>query len=85
MIQIRPISDLVTNFSDIETSLTSGEPIYLTKDGYGSMVVMSIEAFSRLTDPEEYIMDIADSAAEKTDLRLSSEDIFGKIRSKINE
>ena len=85
MIQIRPVSDLVTNFTDIETSLSSGEPVYLTKDGYGSMVVMSIEAYSRLAEPEEHIMDVADMAAEKTDVRLSYEEVFDNLRNKINE
>ena len=84
MIQIRPVSDLRNKFSDIEKEVQSGEPLFLTKNGYGSMVVLSMEAYSRLSEPEEFIMDIADAAAESTDKRLSHDDLFGSIRSKIN-
>ena len=43
MINIRPVSDLRNKFPEIEELvLKNGEPVYLTKNGYGSMVVMSI-------------------------------------------
>ena len=56
MIQIRPVSDLRNKFSEIEKVVCEGEPVYLTKNGYGSMVVMSLEAYSRLTDGVENIL-----------------------------
>ena len=40
-----------------------GEPVYLTKNGYGAMVVLSLEAYSRLTDGIEAALDMADKAA----------------------
>ena len=43
MIQIKPVSDLRNKFSEIETIVNNGEPVYLTKNGYGTMVVLSIE------------------------------------------
>ena len=43
MIQIRPISDLRNKFTEIEAIVNDGNPVYLTKNGYGSMVVLSIE------------------------------------------
>ena len=84
MIQIRPISDLRNKFTDIENLVQTGDPVYLTKNGYGTMVVLSIDAYSRLTEPEEYIMDVADSAAASTSKRMSHEEVFGLLRSKIN-
>ena len=84
MIQIRPVSDLRNKFTDIEKTVQNGEPVYLTKNGYGSMVVMSLETYSKLVAPEEHIMDVADAAAESTDVRLSHEDVFGSLRRKIN-
>jgi len=84
MIQIRPVSDLRNKFTDIEKTVQNGEPVYLTKNGYGSMVVMSLETYSKLVAPEENIMDVADAAAESTDVRLSHEDVFGSLRRKIN-
>ena len=48
------------------------------------MVVLSLDSYSRLTEPEEYAMDIADSAAESTDERLTHEQVFSSLRRKIN-
>lgn len=84
MMQIRPISDLRNKFTDIERIVQDGDPVYLTKNGYGSMVVLSLDAFSRLAEPEEYIMDVGDEAASSTDVRLSHEEVFGNIRRKLN-
>ena len=41
MINIRPVSDLRNKFTEIEESVKRGQPVYLTKNGYGSMVVLS--------------------------------------------
>ncbi|SDA69810.1 prevent-host-death family protein [Butyrivibrio sp. INlla18] len=84
MMQIRPVSDLRNKFADIEKVVQSGDPVYLTKNGYGAMVVLSLDAYSRMTDPEEYIMDVADAAAASTDARLTHDEVFGTIRGKIN-
>jgi prevent-host-death family protein len=50
MIDIRPVSDLRNNFRAIEESVKNGKPVYLTKNGYGSMVVMSLEHYSEITN-----------------------------------
>ncbi len=67
MIQIKPVSDLRNKFPDIEKIVNTGEPVYLTKNGYGTMVVLSLEAYSRLTDGVEAALDKADLAAENDD------------------
>ena len=59
MIQIKPISDLRNKFTDIEKIVNTGEPVYLTKNGYGSMVVLSLEAYSKLIDGVEAALDEA--------------------------
>ena len=84
MVQIRPVSDLRNKFTDIEKCVQGGDPVYLTKNGYGTMVVMSIEAYSRLSEPEEHVMDVADAAAEATDVRLTHDQVFGGLWGKIN-
>lgn len=61
MIQIRPISDLRNKFNEIESIVNDGEPVYLTKNGYGSMVVMSLELFAELTEGK----DVPDSPKRK--------------------
>ena len=86
MINIRPVSDLRNKYPEIEELvLKEDEAVYLTKNGYGTMVVMSIEAYSRLTDQIELALDRADYLAEKDSTRLSHEDVFGKLRAEINE
>ena len=47
MLDIRPVSDLRNKFSEIEETVKSGQPVYLTKNGEGDLVVMDIEAFAR--------------------------------------
>lgn len=80
MIDIRPVSDLRNKFTEIEAAVNSGHQIFLTKNGYGSMVVMSIEQYSALTDDIEYKLDEADKQAESSDLRLEHSEVFGKVR-----
>ena len=84
MIQIRPVSDLRNYFSELEKEVKSGQPIFLTKNGYGTMVLLSIEEYSKLTDQVERKLDEADIQAENTDVRLSHEEVFGDLRKKIN-
>lgn len=51
MPQIRPVSDLRNNFAEISRIVhDTQEPVFLTKNGYGDMVVMSIEQFERIQD-----------------------------------
>ncbi|MBR2176533.1 MAG: type II toxin-antitoxin system prevent-host-death family antitoxin [Clostridia bacterium] len=85
MIQIRPVSDLRNNFAELEKEVKNGQPIYLTKNGYGTMVLLSIEEYSKLTDQVEQKLDEADLQAESMDIRLSHEEIFEDLRKKINE
>lgn len=35
MIQIMPVSDLRNNFTSIEKIVSEGNPVFLTKNGYG--------------------------------------------------
>ena len=84
MIQIRPVSDLRNKFTEIESTVREGQPVYLTKNGYGSMVVLSLEMYSRLTDPIEMALDKADYVAEHDSRRLTHDEVFGRIRENIN-
>ena len=84
MIQIRPVSDLRNKFPDIERAVGGGDPVYLTKNGYGAMVVLSLEAYSRLTDGVEYALDEADRAAMEDNRRYTQEDVFSNLRRRIN-
>lgn len=84
MIQIRPVSDLRNKFTEIETIVNEGSPVYLTKNGYGSMVVLSLKEYSRLTDGIEAALDEADRMAEASEKRMTHEEVFQSLRGKIN-
>lgn len=84
MIQIRPVSDLRNKFPDIEKIVNEGEPVYLTKNGYGAMVVLSLEMYSRLTDGVEVVLDEADKIAREDGRRMTHEEVFGNLRRKMN-
>ena len=48
MPQIRPITDL-RNMTEISNLCHAGnDPIFITKNGYGDMVIMSMEAYDKL-------------------------------------
>ena len=86
MINIRPVSDLRNKFPEIEEIVVnSNTPVFLTKNGYGTMVLISVEQYSALTDDIEHKLDDADEAAEKSDVRYSASQVFGRVRSKIHE
>ncbi|MCD7980890.1 MAG: type II toxin-antitoxin system prevent-host-death family antitoxin [Clostridiales bacterium] len=80
MIQIRPVSDLRNKFPEIENIVNEGQPVYLTKNGYGSMVVLSLEQYSKLTDDIEMKLDEADRQAATTTERLSHQTVFANAR-----
>ena len=84
MLQIRPVSDLRNKFPDIEKIVNTGEPVYLTKNGYGSMVVLSLEEYSKLTDRVELAFDKADKLAKESSVRVSHEEVFESLRRKID-
>ena len=86
MLNIRPVSDLRNKYPEIEEAvLNSGEPVFLTKNGYGSMVVMSLEQYSALTDGIELALDEADQAAAVSDVRYSADEVFSRVRRSIHE
>ena len=80
MIQIRPVSDLRNKFPEIENIVNEGQPVYLTKNGYGTMVVMSLERYSALSNDIEARLDEADIQASTTTERLSHESVFDHAR-----
>ncbi len=86
MINIRPVSDLRNKFNELEKEITtSNSPIFLTKNGHGSMVLMSIEQYSNLTDSVESYLDEADKLAKNTTERYTRRELFNRVRGRVNE
>ena len=88
MPQIRPVSDLRNNFADISRIVhETSEPVFLTKNGYGDMVVMSMEAYERYQFRSEVYFKLkeAELEAKTTDKRYSHKEVFDELRSKISD
>ena len=62
MPQIRPITDLRNTNEISDICHARREPIFITKNGYGDLVVMSIETYEAMV--ENTVMDTAISEAE---------------------
>ncbi len=76
MNMIRPVSDLRNNFAEISKTVhETAQPVFLTKNGYGDMVVLSMEAFENLQFESEVYFKL--QAAER-EAELSSERYFSK-------
>ena len=64
MPQIIPIKDLKDTAKVSEMCHKSSEPILVTKNGYGDMVLMSIEAFEKIYQKEQLYRDLEISENE---------------------
>ncbi len=83
---IRPVSDLRNNFADISKTVhETAQPVFLTKNGYGDMVVLSMEAYENLQLESEIYSKLqeAEREAELTEERYSSKDILKAMREAI--
>ena len=88
MENIRPISDLRNNFAQISKLVNdNNETIFLTKNGYGNMVVMSIKEYRRLTFENEIKVKLleASKVAKKSKERYSHEEVFKQLRCMMDE
>lgn len=64
MPQIRPITDLRNTTEISQVCHASREPMFITKNGYGDLVVMSIEAYEELIGTIATDRAIAEAEAE---------------------
>ena len=85
MIQIRPVSDLRNKFPEIESMVNENQPVYLTKNGYGAMVVLSLQNYAELTDGIEIKLDEADFIADSTNVRYTHSDVFSRLKEGLDE
>jgi len=89
---IRPISDLRNKFTDISKIIhENSEPVFLTKNGYGDMVVMSIEAYEKLNmdniiyDKLKEAIIVAESTEERYDFEQISKEMRDKLVKKLQD
>lgn len=88
MPNIRPISDLRNNFSEISRIVhEEKEPVFLTKNGYGDMVVMSLEQYEGIQSAKriDAALHEADAQAESDFTRYDFADVSQKLRKKLTD
>lgn len=84
MPQIRPITDLRNTNEISELCHAKKEPLFITKNGYGDLVVMSIEAYEELTETAKTDAAISDAQAEfeKDGILLDAKESLTALRRK---
>jgi prevent-host-death family protein len=84
--KIRPVSDLKNSFGEISAMLKEDtQPVFLTKNGHGEMVLMSMDAYAELIDRIEIELKLkaAELEASKTDVRYSHHEVMSRMRKRI--
>lgn len=86
MPSIRPVSDLRNHFTDITKEVQeSREPVFLTKNGVGSIVVMSMESYEQ-NRYDSMVYDRlleAEIQATQTTERFTHEQVISKARERL--
>lgn len=86
MPNIRPVSDLRNHFADIAREVAaSKEPVFLTKNGVGSLVVMSMEAYEENRYESEVYDKLkeAELQARETSERRSHDEVMQAARARL--
>lgn len=84
---IRPISDLRNNFSQIEELChKQGEPVFITRNGVGDLVVMSLAHYER----QQALLDLyrklgeAEAEAVRGEKAISHGEMIREMRSRLD-
>ena len=88
MPDIRPFSDLRNHFAEITKDVqASKKPVFLTKNGVGSIVVMSMECYEN----NRYESEVYDKLREaeiqtmSSDKRLTEQEVMSAARQRIKD
>ncbi|MFV0498486.1 MAG: type II toxin-antitoxin system prevent-host-death family antitoxin [Bacilli bacterium] len=84
MPQIKPITDLRNTNEISELCHSKNEPIFITKNGYGDLVVMSIAAYENLISENEIDREIAEAEEEfeETGIIYDAREALSSLRRK---
>lgn len=84
MPQIRPIAELRNTSKISEICHSQSEPVFITKNGYGDLVIMSMETYERqlaLADVYKKLGEAEKQIADGIPL-LEGEQVFKRLREK---
>lgn len=81
---IRPITDLRNTNEISEMCHSKNEPIFITKNGYGDMVIMSMEAYDQIISTGKIDAAITSAEAEYNENRniYDAKEAFSMLRRK---
>lgn len=84
MPQIRPITDLRNTTEISNLCHASREPMFITKNGYGDLVVMSIETYEEMLETAAADAAIAEAEAEyaRDDKLIDAKEALASLRRK---
>ena len=84
MPQIRPITDLRKTTEISEICHQSHEPIFITKNGYGDLVVMSIQSYERQLAKANLYAKLEEAEKQIVDgvELIGADDVFARLRKK---
>ena len=86
MSQIRPVSDLRNNFADISHTVhETGEPVILTRNGYGDMVVLAYDEYQKIQYEMGVMRELreAELESETPHERYDHEDVMRDLRARV--
>lgn len=85
MNNIRPVSDLRNNFAEISKTVhETKQPVFLTKNGFGDMVVLSMEAYENMQFESEVYFKLkeAEMEAEINSVRYSAKEVLKALKNR---
>jgi len=85
MPQIRPITDLRNTTEISNICHNSNEPVFITKNGYGDLVIMSIETYEKQFAMSEIYkkLNLAEKQVTEKLPLLKGEAVLKKLKKKI--
>lgn len=83
-INIRPVTDLRNHYSDVESDIQKG-PVFLTKNGYGASVLVSIQYFQSHLAMQDVYAHVAKAETEiDAGLGIDARKSLNRTRARIN-
>ena len=84
MPEIRPIKDLRNTTEISELCHKAKEPIFITKNGYGDLVIMSMETYERKLARVDLYKKLAEAEnqIENGEMLLDAKSVFKDLREK---
>lgn len=82
MPQIRPITDLRNTNEISEICHSKMEPVFITKNGYGDLVIMSIQTYEQMLEVNKTDAAITEAEYERNETLIDAREALTTLRRK---